>query len=287
MILPSEIRKIAEHNGVPTTTIDKDWVLGHLLAEIGRHEWAQENLLFKGGTCLKKCYFPGYRFSEDLDFTVLKETFNLEEHMIQDVCNEITSNTGILFAPAAISRIKFRDKHLGYQTLIKFWGADHRRDQAPPSSFDRWHTSVKIEMTWHELICFPVAPLKLNDEYSDSGLFSDITLNCYSLSEMIAEKLRATIQRSYPAPRDYYDLWFLLKQVDKVNWPAIVDAFRRKAEYKHVSFSNHLDFFEPGRLRRSERAWEHSLGGHVPTGQLPEFNRVIGDLKTILQTIFG
>jgi len=52
MILPSEIRKIAEHKGVPTSTIDKDWVLGHLLAEICRHEWAQNNLLFKGGTCL-------------------------------------------------------------------------------------------------------------------------------------------------------------------------------------------------------------------------------------------
>jgi len=25
---------------------------------------------FKGGTCLKKCYFETYRFSEDLDFTL-------------------------------------------------------------------------------------------------------------------------------------------------------------------------------------------------------------------------
>lgn len=25
--------------------------------------------MFKGGTCLRKVYFPGYRFSEDLDFT--------------------------------------------------------------------------------------------------------------------------------------------------------------------------------------------------------------------------
>ncbi len=27
-----------------------------------------------GGTCLKKCYFETYRFSEDLDFTVTEET---------------------------------------------------------------------------------------------------------------------------------------------------------------------------------------------------------------------
>jgi hypothetical protein len=28
--------------------------------------------VFKGGTCLKKCYFETYRFSEDLDFTLLE-----------------------------------------------------------------------------------------------------------------------------------------------------------------------------------------------------------------------
>jgi predicted nucleotidyltransferase component of viral defense system len=30
-----------------------------------------QNFIFKGGTCLKKCYFEDYRFSEDLDFTLL------------------------------------------------------------------------------------------------------------------------------------------------------------------------------------------------------------------------
>ena len=30
----------------------------------------QDDWIFKGGTCLKKCYFESYRFSEDLDFTV-------------------------------------------------------------------------------------------------------------------------------------------------------------------------------------------------------------------------
>ncbi len=142
-------------------------------------------------------------------------------------------------------------------------------------------------MTWYEIICFPVASLKLNDGYSDSLILSDITLPSYMLSEISAEKLRATIQRSYPAPRDYFDLWFLSRRVDPDDWPAIADAFRRKSEYKHVAFSNHLDFFEPVRLRRSEKAWEHSLGKHVSTGQLPDFNRVIGDLKIKLQTVFG
>jgi predicted nucleotidyltransferase component of viral defense system len=36
-------------------------------------------LIFKGGTCLRKCYFPNYRFSEDLDFTSTDATFELTE----------------------------------------------------------------------------------------------------------------------------------------------------------------------------------------------------------------
>ncbi|MCK9423872.1 MAG: nucleotidyl transferase AbiEii/AbiGii toxin family protein [Bacteroidales bacterium] len=154
MILPSEIRKIAEHYGVPNSTIDKDWVLGHLLKEIARCEWFQNNLLFKGGTCLKKCYFPEYRFSEDIDFTVVREPFIIEYGMIQNVCNAITNNVGIIFAPFTISKIIFRDKHLGYQILLRFWGGDHRRDQDPPSEYDRWHTSIKVEMTWYEIFAF-------------------------------------------------------------------------------------------------------------------------------------
>jgi predicted nucleotidyltransferase component of viral defense system len=31
-------------------------------------------LAFKGGTALKRCYFGDYRFSEDLDFTLLTPT---------------------------------------------------------------------------------------------------------------------------------------------------------------------------------------------------------------------
>jgi hypothetical protein len=29
-------------------------------------------VVFKGGTCLKKCYLETFRFSEDLDFTVIE-----------------------------------------------------------------------------------------------------------------------------------------------------------------------------------------------------------------------
>ena len=47
--------------------IEKDYVLGWLLAAIGGHPLASVSWIFKGGTCLKKCFFETYRFSEDLE----------------------------------------------------------------------------------------------------------------------------------------------------------------------------------------------------------------------------
>lgn len=56
--------------GLQHGVVEKDYVLGWLLWGIGRHPALRRSWIFKGGTCLKKCYIETYRFSEDLDFTV-------------------------------------------------------------------------------------------------------------------------------------------------------------------------------------------------------------------------
>lgn len=42
---------------------------------------------FKGGTCLKKCFFDNYRFSEDLDFTILAQD-HIEEDLMKKILND-------------------------------------------------------------------------------------------------------------------------------------------------------------------------------------------------------
>jgi predicted nucleotidyltransferase component of viral defense system len=51
--------------------VEKDYVLGWMLWGIGSDVILGNQWVFKGGTCLKKCYIETYRFSEDLDFTIL------------------------------------------------------------------------------------------------------------------------------------------------------------------------------------------------------------------------
>jgi predicted nucleotidyltransferase component of viral defense system len=51
--------------------IEKDYVLGWLLAGIAQQKALNPTWVFKGGTCLRKCYYETFRFSEDLDFTIV------------------------------------------------------------------------------------------------------------------------------------------------------------------------------------------------------------------------
>jgi predicted nucleotidyltransferase component of viral defense system len=73
MIDRGEILEVAGDLGLRPDVVEKDYVLGWLLAAISDHPALGPAWVFKGGTCLKKCYFETYRFSEDLDFTVTDE----------------------------------------------------------------------------------------------------------------------------------------------------------------------------------------------------------------------
>lgn len=79
MIKPGEIQNKARESGVRDQQIEKDYVLSWILQGISQHEKLSKAIVFKGGTVLKKVYFKDYRFSEDLDYTLLNN----------DVANEL------------------------------------------------------------------------------------------------------------------------------------------------------------------------------------------------------
>jgi uncharacterized protein len=77
MIKPGEIQQKARAVSVRDQQIEKDYILSWILFGISKHDFLSKTIVFKGGTVLKKVYFEEYRFSEDLDFTLLdSETSN-------------------------------------------------------------------------------------------------------------------------------------------------------------------------------------------------------------------
>ena len=79
MIKPGEIQRKAHALGVRDQQIEKDYILSWILFGVAKHEYLSKAIVFKGGTVLKKVYFEDYRFSEDLDFTLLNAGISNEQ----------------------------------------------------------------------------------------------------------------------------------------------------------------------------------------------------------------
>lgn len=284
MILQKEIATIAEQSGVIKDVIDKDWVLGHFISAMFSIPYIKQNLIFKGGTCLRKCWFPDYRFSEDLDFTATSTSFEFQDHHLTKICEVVLSYAGIKTHVVSLKPIVFRDKQAGYEAIIKYWGADHSRNDTPPAP-ERWSTKIKIEVILYEQMIFDPIGKQLFHPYSDS-LPAVGPTPCYTLEEVLSDKIRALIQRSYTAPRDYYDIWYLSDRVDGLNWDRIRNAFYKKMAFKGLTFTGVEQLINSKNENAVRRAWTNSLEHQVKRGTLPEFMEVKNYLSELFKTVF-
>jgi hypothetical protein len=63
------ITQRANDEQFPAQTIERDYVLANVCADVG--VLGDPRLVFNGGTLLRLCYFPDYRYSADLDFSAI------------------------------------------------------------------------------------------------------------------------------------------------------------------------------------------------------------------------
>lgn len=276
-IKQKEIQEMAERFGVPANTIDKDYVLGHFLNELFQREWAIKNLLFKGGTCLKKCYFNHYRFSEDIYLTVIKGTFKLEKSDIQLVCNSTFDKTGIVFKILKFEEVLWQDNFMGWDCKICFWGANHLQSVQPVFGKD-CHTFIELEIRAHEKIIFENETKSLIHPYSDNAVIHAM-IPCYSIHEILAEKMRSLLQRNRGEARDYYDLWYIKNNVAEINWLLVKQAFKEKCDFKSIAFDGVHDFFREARLKQVETTWDGRLLHQLPGSMRIKMRSAMDELK--------
>ena len=285
MILKKEIETKAEGQNIPKTTIDKDWVLGHFIDALFSIPECKENLIFKGGTCLRKCYIPNYRFSEDLDFTCTNPEFELTKKMLDQLVKIITDRTEMPLHISELKPLRHKDKLTGYKAMIKYWGADHPRNQAPPPPA-RWTSSIKIEIILYELMVFPIETREVFHPYSDTLSQTPLRVPCYAIHEVLSEKLRALIQRSYTAPRDFYDIWYLANNVADIDWEVVKLAFHKKMTFKGLEFTGIGQMMNEENDKLLKAAWKNSLGHQIPDTQLPEYEKLKEEFISLLHKIF-
>ena len=129
---PDIVERVAEWQ-LTEEVVEKDYVLGWLLWGIGADSVLGNQWVFKGGTCLKKCYIETYRFSEDLDFTVLPGgPYQPEqiEPLLGRVLTRVHEASGIDFSSRS-PLLRLRPDEMSTEGRVYYIGA-HQLPALPP-----------------------------------------------------------------------------------------------------------------------------------------------------------
>jgi predicted nucleotidyltransferase component of viral defense system len=186
----AQLKRLSGKMRLDQAIVEKDFALSVALGLVSKSEIGGV-LAFKGGTCLKKLFFPQTRFSEDLDFTALTDDRKKIEQGIQSLFSGKQVD-GISF-----TEIEFEDNQKSVKAVIKFVG---------PLNYPQ---TVRLDISMREKLVLEPVKMPLRDEF---GSPADPVL-CLALPEIIAEKMRALLTRV--DPKDAFDLYFLSKQGKK------------------------------------------------------------------------
>lgn len=263
MIKPGEIQQKANVIGVRGQQIEKDYILSWILFGISKHEQLSKTIVFKGGTVLKKVYFEDYRFSEDLDFTLPgaeisnQKIFSWFKEVFEFVKDE--SNIPLV--------ILDNTEHVdgGVNFYISYTG---------PLGGQGSNKKVKVDISRSEQMVFKPVMNGIFIGYSD---LEEHQLLCYSLEEVLVEKLRSVMQRMQA--RDFYDIWYLMVE-HGMEAEYYVNEFEAKCKSKdlvHTDFMKKLD----ERLPQYRARWKSSLSDQIK--ELPDFDKVNREVRRHLK----
>ncbi|MEA2036478.1 MAG: nucleotidyl transferase AbiEii/AbiGii toxin family protein [Nanoarchaeota archaeon] len=203
MISQDELRVIASQNKFNIVLLEKDYLLTLLLYEIKDIE----GLHFKGGTALNKIFLNHQRLSEDLDFSITIKAKDAEEKIREKL-------KGTFF-----KKITHDNKYTRFVRLVIEYKLFHESG------------TILIDLNQNSKLLRKPEKIKLLHLYNE--FIPDFEISCLDIEEMVAEKIRATCQRY--KPRDYYDLYFIIKQKLPISIPLVKKKFKEYSKDFEVS----------------------------------------------------
>ncbi len=174
MITRADIVERVGEWGLREDVVEKDYVLGWILAGIGADVALSDAWVFKGGTCLKKCYIETYRFSEDLDFTLLSHASRDPDKLlavIKRMLDAVGDASGINFS-AREPVVRIRPGGSSGQARIYYVGP--RQSPSP--------ARIKFDLRFDERVVKPPVLREIAHPYPDS-LAPVQQVRCYSFEE--------------------------------------------------------------------------------------------------------
>ena len=243
MIDRHTLEGIARIKGLNLGNAERDYLLDIVLLLISRR--TKNELIFKGGTALFKFYGLN-RFSEDLDFTLMKELD------IEKAFSDITKDTKFFGIDT-----KIKDKTIALNSIfltLKTKGPLY-------NGHERSMSTIRIDINKKITVDRKPETKDYSSLYPDIPTFSVLVMN---QEELLAEKLRVLLTRE--KARDLYDIWFMLKRGVVLD----ITLLEKKLDYYDKKFSKTE---LKGAVRNKAKIWEVELRPLV-LGELPKFSVV-------------
>lgn len=213
-----------QRTGFRASLLEKDYYLTLILSRVNE---LSENLVFKGGTCLNKIYYSYYRLSEDLDFSMrLPEyatTRDNRRKSIQPVKDKIEEFAKMLGLRIDGAEKSGRNESKQYVYYFLYKSVLQPAEQLIKFEIGlRFNPICKVEnkSVQHNFL----------HPFTKELLFDGGKVNCLSLKEIVSEKLRAAALRVKIAPRDFYDLDFILRNNFVLGNKEVMDLFKKKIQ---------------------------------------------------------
>jgi len=276
MINHEEIKNLETQWKLREDVIEKDYVIGWVLWGIGQEEALNHTWIFKGGTCLKKCYLETYRFSEDLDFTILPEGPIKPEAILpilNRVLTRVNEESGINFSTIP-PKLKQKDFPLYTEGRIYYQGPRNTPNPA----------SIKLDLSASEKLSRPPVFRSIaHQSYSDK-LPETAQVMSYSLEEIFAEKIRAMGERGMP--RDLYDIVHLFRNdYFKSQHKLIKSILENKCQTKGVPIPTFDSIKNSPTLNELQGEWANMLAHQLPV--LPPFEEFWNELPNLFEWLEG
>ncbi|MFW6117657.1 MAG: nucleotidyl transferase AbiEii/AbiGii toxin family protein [Thermoproteota archaeon] len=246
MLTKEQLREYREK--LPLHVIEQDYLENLVLNILYQRT---EDLVFKGGTCLRKFYGLD-RYSQDLDFTVRNGT---PEKLVKNLPKRLL-HLGVE------SRIIQKHRKDGFLFKLQYKGPLYTGRPITQGS-------IELDLSRREKILLEPEWKVGRSRYPEVRTLRAL---CLKEEEILAEKIRALTQRTQP--RDLYDIWFLTElgiQVRK-------ELVQKKLETVEIE-----DIPKEVLNKFSKKGYQEDLKNLVINP--PSYQTVLQKVKTVLSQI--
>ena len=222
---------------------------------------AEPDLDLQGGTCLRKCYYETFRFSEDLDFTIVDGGPEEPEELTRifgEIASWLREESGIELVLGGMS---FRRQKNSRDRPTTQGRIAYRGPNGNPNM-----PKAKLDLTSDEVLVDRPAFRPVGHPYSDRLPIDGVLT--YSIAELFGEKLRALAERC--RPRDLYDVVHMHRHPDLIGLSgAVRQVVDRKCAHAGIDVPTLASIQSSPFRAEIESEWGNMLAHQLPQPLAP------------------